>query len=59
MAGVWHQISYLNGRYERGLTEIHIYSPFDLKFGMCVLTCTRNLMAGVWHQNFYLCLLLL
>ena len=33
------------------LTEIHIFQPFGLKFCMCVLTCLRNLMTGVWRLN--------
>ena len=33
------------------LTEINIFQPFDLKFGMRVLTCLKHLLAGVWGQN--------
>jgi len=48
IAGVQGRNSFLYGRYQRVLTEIHIFQLFDLKFGMCVLTCIRNLMVGFW-----------
>jgi len=48
IAGVRNPNSDLNGRYNRFLTEFHIFPPFDLKFGMCVLTCleTKWLILG-------------
>jgi len=36
------------------LTEIYIFQPFHLKFGVCVLTCLKKLMTDVWDRDSFM-----